>query len=418
MAVRVLLVEDNEVYRSTLELLLDGRDGLEIVGSVADGRDAADAAERLAPDVVLMDFRLPGLDGAEATAAIRARTPHAAILCLTAEATDADRAAVLAAGAAGLIEKSSSIDEVVRAIHSANRTRRFESVNLTAQNTAIVLDSTSDFPDAAERFPNMRVVPLYVNFGSESFRDHVDIGSHDFYERLKEAPALPTTSQPTPQDFLDVYEQLAGYERIYALQLSAKLSGTYQSAVTAAGRGRGRPDPGRRHRDRLARRRAARARDPAPARAGHDRRGDRGADRALQGGERRRLHGRHARVPPEGRPHRPRPGARRHAAQRQADPVGRRRRRPPDRQGARPPEGARGVRARLHVVDREPPRAARRDRPRRRAGVDRGAHRPRREGAAGRPRSSSSRTSAPSSAPTPARAPSASSGCRTTRSAS
>ena len=107
-------------------------------------------------------------------------------------------------------------------------------MNLTAQNTAIVLDSTSDFPDAAERFPNMRVVPLYVNFGSESFRDHVDIGSHDFYDRLKEAPALPTTSQPTPQDFLDVYGELAGYERIYALQLSAKLSGTYQSAVTAA----------------------------------------------------------------------------------------------------------------------------------------------------------------------------------------
>ena len=64
MAVRVLLVEDNEVYRSTLELLLDGRDGLEIVGSVGDGRDAADAAEQLSPDVVLMDFRLPGLDGA------------------------------------------------------------------------------------------------------------------------------------------------------------------------------------------------------------------------------------------------------------------------------------------------------------------------------------------------------------------
>jgi DegV family protein with EDD domain len=107
-------------------------------------------------------------------------------------------------------------------------------VNLTRENTAIVLDSTSDFPDAQERFPNMRVVPLYVNFGSESFRDNVDIGSHDFYDRLRAAPTLPTTSQPTPQDFVDAYEQLAGYERIYSLQLSAKLSGTYQSAVTAA----------------------------------------------------------------------------------------------------------------------------------------------------------------------------------------
>lgn len=107
-------------------------------------------------------------------------------------------------------------------------------MNLTSENTAIVLDSTSDFPDAAERFPNMRVVPLYVNFGAESFRDHVDIDSRSFYQRLKEAQTLPTTSQPTPQDFVDAFEQLAGYERIYTLQLSAKLSGTFQSAVAAA----------------------------------------------------------------------------------------------------------------------------------------------------------------------------------------
>ena len=80
----------------------------------------------------------------------------------------------------------------------------------------------------------MRIVPLYVNFGAESFKDHVDIGSHDFYERLKESPTLPTTSQPTPQDFLEVFEELGAYDRIYALQLSAKLSGTFQSASAAA----------------------------------------------------------------------------------------------------------------------------------------------------------------------------------------
>ena len=118
-------------------------------------------------------------------------------------------------------------------------------MNLTSENTAIVLDSTSDFPEAGARFPNMRVVPLYVNFGPESFRDHVDIGSHDFYHRLQEAPTLPTTSQPTPQDFVEAFEQLAGYERIYSLQLSAKLSGTFQSSV-ARGRGaRRRADPSR-----------------------------------------------------------------------------------------------------------------------------------------------------------------------------
>jgi fatty acid-binding protein DegV len=77
-------------------------------------------------------------------------------------------------------------------------------VNLTAENTAIVLDSTADFPEARERFPNWRVVPLYVNFGTDSFKDGVDLTASQFYERLKSSPELPTTSQPTPRDFLAV----------------------------------------------------------------------------------------------------------------------------------------------------------------------------------------------------------------------
>jgi DegV family protein with EDD domain len=107
-------------------------------------------------------------------------------------------------------------------------------VNLTRENTAIVLDSTADFPDAQIRFPNMRVVPLYVRFGEESFRDYVELDPHDFYERLRRAPELPTTSQPTPQDFLSTYNALAAYERIYSLHISSKLSGTFQSASLAA----------------------------------------------------------------------------------------------------------------------------------------------------------------------------------------
>lgn len=107
-------------------------------------------------------------------------------------------------------------------------------MSLTTENTAIVLDSTSDFPEARGRFPNMRVVPLYVRFGEESFRDQLEIGSHDFYEKLRTSSALPTTSQPTPQDFLSAFEELAAYERVYGLHLSAKLSGTFQSASLAA----------------------------------------------------------------------------------------------------------------------------------------------------------------------------------------
>ena len=107
-------------------------------------------------------------------------------------------------------------------------------MNLTAQNTAIVLDSTADFPEAPARFPNWRVVPLYVLFGDESYRDYVELSPEAFYARLRTADQLPTTSQPTPGDFLATYEALGGYERIYSLHISSALSGTYQSARTAA----------------------------------------------------------------------------------------------------------------------------------------------------------------------------------------
>jgi DegV family protein with EDD domain len=107
-------------------------------------------------------------------------------------------------------------------------------VELTAENTAIVVDSTADFPEAPQRFPNWRVVPLYVRFGDESFRDYVELDPDAFYARLRAAPETPTTSQPTPGDFLGVYEELAGYERILSLHIAGKLSGTIESARTAA----------------------------------------------------------------------------------------------------------------------------------------------------------------------------------------
>jgi DegV family protein with EDD domain len=107
-------------------------------------------------------------------------------------------------------------------------------VNLTTENTAVVLDSTSDYPEAPSRFPNMRFVPLYVRFGDETFRDYVELGPAEFYERLRTSQVTPATAQPTPQDFVDTYEQLASYERIYSLHVSSKVSGTFQSAELAA----------------------------------------------------------------------------------------------------------------------------------------------------------------------------------------
>jgi DegV family protein with EDD domain len=106
-------------------------------------------------------------------------------------------------------------------------------VELTAENTAIVVDSTADFPEAPERFPNWRVVPLYVRFGDESFRDYVELSPEQFYARLRTAPRTPSTSQPTPGDFLAAYQDLSAYERILSVHIAEKLSGTIGSARSA-----------------------------------------------------------------------------------------------------------------------------------------------------------------------------------------
>ena len=105
---------------------------------------------------------------------------------------------------------------------------------LNLDNTAVVIDSTADFPEATERFRNWRIVPLYVRFGDESLRDYDEIRPADFYARLRATRELPKTSQPTPADFAAVYEMLGRYERILSLHISGTLSGTVESARTAA----------------------------------------------------------------------------------------------------------------------------------------------------------------------------------------
>jgi len=118
VAIRVLLVEDNDVYRSSLELLLGLQAGLEVVGALASGAEAADASRRLRPDVVVMDYRLPGLDGAAATRAV-IEASGAAVVCLTAEATADEREEILRAGAVELVEKGGTVDELAEAIRGA-----------------------------------------------------------------------------------------------------------------------------------------------------------------------------------------------------------------------------------------------------------------------------------------------------------
>jgi len=118
--IRVVLVEDNQVFREALELLLGLRE-IEVVGSVPDGSDAAAVVAGLRPDVVLMDYRLPGLDGVQATRAVMEACPSTAVVCLTASANLRERDALHEAGAVACLRKDDGLDAIVQAIHDAAR---------------------------------------------------------------------------------------------------------------------------------------------------------------------------------------------------------------------------------------------------------------------------------------------------------
>ena len=120
--VRVVLVEDNAVFRESLELLFGLRPGLEVVASIGDGSEAVGVVREQRPDVVVMDYRLPGLDGVQATAAIRAAVPDVAVVVLTGEVAPRELDALLDAGAVACLSKDQELDEIVRAIERAATT--------------------------------------------------------------------------------------------------------------------------------------------------------------------------------------------------------------------------------------------------------------------------------------------------------
>ena len=115
---RVLLVDDNDVYRATLEFLLDRRDDVEVVGAIPDGSSAASACAELRADVVVIDYRLPDLPGAVAAAEVRERCPAAAVVFLSASTGSEEREAARIARVE-LVGKSEGVDALVGAVLAA-----------------------------------------------------------------------------------------------------------------------------------------------------------------------------------------------------------------------------------------------------------------------------------------------------------
>ena len=101
--IKVLIVDDHAVLRQALRMLLENQAEVEVVGDAANGREALEAAEKLHPDVVLMDMVMPGLNGLEATRQIRRRLPKAKVLILTGYMEDEQILAALRAGASGYV---------------------------------------------------------------------------------------------------------------------------------------------------------------------------------------------------------------------------------------------------------------------------------------------------------------------------
>ena len=117
-AIRVLICDDHALFRRGLTMVLESEEGVEVVGEAEDGADAVAKAEELAPDVVLMDVRMPRLSGIEATKAIAERVPTARILMLTVSDEEEDLYDAIKAGANGYLLKEISIEEVASAIRA------------------------------------------------------------------------------------------------------------------------------------------------------------------------------------------------------------------------------------------------------------------------------------------------------------
>jgi DNA-binding NarL/FixJ family response regulator len=121
MTVRVLVVDDHPVVRSGLRALLDGQDDLEVVGEAADGAQALAAVAADPPDVVLLDLRMPVLDGVGVIDRLRDAHPQVRALVLTTYDADADIARAIEAGATGYLLKDAPREELFRAVRAAAR---------------------------------------------------------------------------------------------------------------------------------------------------------------------------------------------------------------------------------------------------------------------------------------------------------
>ena len=148
--IRLLIVDDHPVVRDGLRGMLDGQPDLEVVAEAADGRDALAQVARHAPDVVLMDLRMPVLDGVGAIGAIAREHPGVRVLVLTTYDEDHDIVRALEAGAAGYLLKDTPREELFRAVRAAARGESVLAPSVTARLLGRMRAPVVDAPSERE----------------------------------------------------------------------------------------------------------------------------------------------------------------------------------------------------------------------------------------------------------------------------
>jgi DNA-binding NarL/FixJ family response regulator len=153
--IRILVADDHPVYRDGLRALAARSPDLELVGEAANGTDAVTMAEGTLPDVILMDLRMPGMTGIEATRAILDRRPETRILILTMSEDDDSLFAAMRAGARGYLPKDADSEELIRAIRAAALGEVIFGASIASRLQAFFAPSraraTDPFPELTER---------------------------------------------------------------------------------------------------------------------------------------------------------------------------------------------------------------------------------------------------------------------------
>jgi DNA-binding NarL/FixJ family response regulator len=149
--IRVLLVDDEELVRTGLRMILDAEPDLTVVGEAADGQTALSQVERLRPDVVLMDVRMPRMDGLEATRRIGARGTAVKVVVLTTFDLDEHVYAALSAGASGFLLKDAPASQLVHAIHVASAGDALLAPSITRR---LITQFANTHPDPRPQLPS------------------------------------------------------------------------------------------------------------------------------------------------------------------------------------------------------------------------------------------------------------------------